>query len=197
MDGMQDIGREAGVPIQAASFGGLMGFHFNAKPVRNYTDALADDVPAFVRFFRGMLAEGVYLAPSAFEAGFMSLAHTDADIDQTLTAARKVLKKGERPGPREPRGRARIVGLSSPAARDPRSRFGITTLAGPCRWGRTTEGPRFCGGTDSGRVDLVAGSTGAQTNGGHPAQKAKVSELLREGRNADAEKLACVGRTRI
>jgi len=92
MGGLRDIGREAGVPIQAASFGGLMGFCFSATPVRNYTDALASDVQAFVRFFRGMLAEGVYLAPSAFEAGFMSLAHTDADIDQTLTAARKVLK---------------------------------------------------------------------------------------------------------
>jgi glutamate-1-semialdehyde 2,1-aminomutase len=91
MDGLKSIGREAGVPLQAESFGGLMGFHFNAKPVRNYTDALTDDVPAFIRFFRGMLAEGVYLAPSAFEAGFMSLAHSDADIDQTLTAARKVL----------------------------------------------------------------------------------------------------------
>ncbi len=93
MDGLKDIGREAGVPIQTASFGGLMGFFFNAKPVRNYTDALTSDVPGFVRFYRGMLAEGVYLAPSAFEALFMSLAHSDADLDHTLTAARKVLKK--------------------------------------------------------------------------------------------------------
>lgn len=92
MDGLKDIGRETGVPIRTASFGGLMGFFFSDKPVRNYTDALATDVQAFVRFFRGMLAEGVYLAPSAFEAAFMSLAHTDADLDQTLTAARKVLK---------------------------------------------------------------------------------------------------------
>ncbi len=92
MDGLKDIGREAGVPIQTASFGGMMGFFFSAKPVRNYADALASDVQAFVRFFWGMLAEGIYLAPSAFEAAFMSLAHTDADLDQTLTAARKVLK---------------------------------------------------------------------------------------------------------
>jgi len=94
MDGLKDLGREAGVPIQTASFGGLMGFFFSAKPVRNYTDALASDVQAFVRFYRGMLAEGVYLAPSAFEALFMSLAHTGADLDHTLTTARKVLKRG-------------------------------------------------------------------------------------------------------
>ena len=60
-----------------------MGFFFREAPVRNYTDALACDVEAFVRFFRGMLAGGVYLAPSAFEAAFMSSAHTDADIDHT------------------------------------------------------------------------------------------------------------------
>jgi glutamate-1-semialdehyde 2,1-aminomutase len=94
MDGLKDIGHEAGVPLQTASFGGLMGLFFSAQPVRNYTEALACDVQAFVRFFRGMLAEGVYLAPSAFEALFMSLAHTDADLDQTLSAARKVLKRG-------------------------------------------------------------------------------------------------------
>jgi glutamate-1-semialdehyde 2,1-aminomutase len=94
MDGLKEAGREAGVPIQTASFGGLMGFFFSDKPVRNYTDALATDVPAFVRFYRGMLNEGVYLAPSAFEALFMSLAHTEEDLDRTLTAARKVLKGG-------------------------------------------------------------------------------------------------------
>jgi glutamate-1-semialdehyde 2,1-aminomutase len=71
-----------------------MGFFFSEKPVRNYSDALACDVPAFVRFYRGMLSEGIYLAPSAFEALFMSLAHTESDLDRTLTAARKVLKSG-------------------------------------------------------------------------------------------------------
>jgi glutamate-1-semialdehyde 2,1-aminomutase len=59
--------------------------------VRNYTDALATDVTTFVKFFRGMLKEGVYLAPSAFEALFISTAHTDADVDRTIAAARKVL----------------------------------------------------------------------------------------------------------
>jgi glutamate-1-semialdehyde 2,1-aminomutase len=94
MNGLQDIAREAGVPLQTASFGGLMGLFFSEKPVRDYTDALASDVQAFVRFYRGMLGEGIYLAPSAFEALFMSLAHTDADLDQTLSAARKVLRRG-------------------------------------------------------------------------------------------------------
>jgi len=92
MGGLQEIGREAGVPIQTASFGGMMGFVFRDRPVRNYGDALASDVPAFVRFFRGMLGEGIYLAPSPFESLFLSLAHSDEDLEQTLAAARKVLK---------------------------------------------------------------------------------------------------------
>ena len=94
MDGLRDIGRETGIPIQTANFGGLMGFFFNENPVRNYEDALKSDVPRFIKFYRGMLAEGIYLAPSAFEALFMSMAHSDADLDKTLSAARKVLKGG-------------------------------------------------------------------------------------------------------
>jgi glutamate-1-semialdehyde 2,1-aminomutase len=92
MEGLSAAAAEAGVPMQTQFYGGMMGLFFSPRPVRNYTDALQTDVKLFTRFFRGMLAEGIYLAPSAFEALFMSTAHTDADLDKTVEAARKVLK---------------------------------------------------------------------------------------------------------
>ena len=61
---------------------------FNERPVRNYEDATASDTSRYAAFFRGMLERGVYFAPSQFEACFMSAAHTSAEIDQTLEAAR-------------------------------------------------------------------------------------------------------------
>jgi glutamate-1-semialdehyde 2,1-aminomutase len=69
----------------------MFGMFFTAGPVRNYEEAKAADLTKFSRFHRGMLERGVYLAPSQFEAGFTSLAHTDADIEATLAAAREVL----------------------------------------------------------------------------------------------------------
>jgi glutamate-1-semialdehyde 2,1-aminomutase len=62
----------------------------NDGPVRSFAQVAAADVERFKRFFHGMLDHGVYLAPSAFEAGFVSAAHSDADIDATIAAARKV-----------------------------------------------------------------------------------------------------------
>ncbi|MEG4093115.1 aspartate aminotransferase family protein, partial [Microcoleus sp. Pol12B4] len=59
--------------------------------VHNYEDAKKSDLTKFSRFHRGMLEHGIYLAPSQFEAGFTSLAHTDEDIDRTLAAAREVM----------------------------------------------------------------------------------------------------------
>ncbi|MEO0888539.1 MAG: aspartate aminotransferase family protein, partial [Cyanobacteria bacterium J06648_10] len=64
---------------------------FTGKDVHNYDDAKTSDLEKFSRFHRGMLEEGIYLAPSQFEAGFTSLAHTDEDIDQTIAAAKRVL----------------------------------------------------------------------------------------------------------
>jgi glutamate-1-semialdehyde 2,1-aminomutase len=69
----------------------MFGLFFTNGPVRNYEDAKKADVTKFARFHRGMLEQGVYLAPSQFEAGFTSLAHTEEDIDRTLSAAKKVL----------------------------------------------------------------------------------------------------------
>ena len=73
------------------SVSGMFGFFFCEGPVRNFEDAKKADTVKFGKFHRAMLEQGVYLAPSQFEAGFTSLAHTDADIDRTLEAARTVL----------------------------------------------------------------------------------------------------------
>lgn len=62
-------------------------------PVTSFEEALASDTAKFAKFHRGMLEEGVYLAPSQFEAGFTSLAHTDADIDATIEAAKRVFAR--------------------------------------------------------------------------------------------------------
>ena len=62
----------------------MWGFFFRAEPVRSFSDAKTSDIERFKRFFHAALARGVYLAPSAFEAAFMSDAHSDADIDETL-----------------------------------------------------------------------------------------------------------------
>ncbi len=80
-----------GIPLQTVHFGGMFGMFFAETPVRNYGDATASNTAHFGKFFRGMLAEGIYLAPSPFEAWFMSTAHSDADIDRTAAAADKVL----------------------------------------------------------------------------------------------------------
>ena len=90
-NGLADAAAAAGIPLAACSAGGMFGFVFSAdRPIARYAQVAAADVERFRRFFHGMLAEGVYFAPSAFEAGFVSGAHTDADIEQTLQAARRV-----------------------------------------------------------------------------------------------------------
>jgi glutamate-1-semialdehyde 2,1-aminomutase len=78
--------RRHNVPVQTAAIGSMFTVFFSAKPVRNFDDASACDVATFRRYFAAMLSAGIYLAPSQFEAGFLSVAHTDADIDETLRA---------------------------------------------------------------------------------------------------------------
>jgi glutamate-1-semialdehyde 2,1-aminomutase len=80
---------ENGVPLTTNHVGGMFGLFFTTEPVVNYAQAMACDIQRFKAFFHGMLAEGVYFAPSAFEAGFMSSAHTEEDIDATVTSARR------------------------------------------------------------------------------------------------------------
>jgi glutamate-1-semialdehyde 2,1-aminomutase len=76
------------VPLTANVVGGMFGIFFTDVPqVASYAQATACNVEQFQRFYHAMLRRGVYLAPSAFEAGFVSAAHSDADIDATLAAA--------------------------------------------------------------------------------------------------------------
>ena len=90
-DGMLQVAKETGHEAYGGSISAMFGFFFNPGPVHNYDDAKQSDGDKFGRFHRGMLEHGVYLAPSQFEAGFTSLAHTDELVDQTLAAAREVM----------------------------------------------------------------------------------------------------------
>jgi glutamate-1-semialdehyde 2,1-aminomutase len=90
--GMKDAAKAAGVPVQFNRCGSMFCGYFTSEPVHNVADAMKSDRERFKKYFQGMLAEGIYLAPSQFEAGFLSTAHTAADIEQTVTAAAKVMK---------------------------------------------------------------------------------------------------------
>lgn len=90
VEGLNSAAQDAGVPFQASSVGTMFGYFFTDQPVRNYDDAQAADAEKFVKFFSGMLERGVYLAPSAFESGFLSSAHSDEDIEATISAAKDV-----------------------------------------------------------------------------------------------------------
>ena len=91
VDGLAAAAADAGIPLATACQGGMFGAVFTgADTVRSYDDVAAADVDRFRAFFHGMLNEGVYLAPSAFEAGFVSAAHSDADLDATIAAAARV-----------------------------------------------------------------------------------------------------------
>ncbi len=96
VEGLEGIAREMGVEFTADSAGAMMGFYFHPGPVRNFTDAKKASAERFVRFFSAMLKAGVYLAPSPFEAGFVSLAHKKADLARTLEAARGAMKRAAR-----------------------------------------------------------------------------------------------------
>ena len=87
-DGFRDAARSAGVPVTVQSVGSMWTPFFSATPVRSWDDAAAVDREGYARFFRAMLARGVLLAPSPFESGFMSLAHDEAIVDETIAAAR-------------------------------------------------------------------------------------------------------------
>lgn len=93
-EGLREAASEAGIPLVVNHVGGMFGLFFTrAQSVTCYKDVLACDVERFKRFFHLMLEEGVYFAPSAFEAGFMSVAHSEEDINNTIDAARRVFAK--------------------------------------------------------------------------------------------------------
>jgi len=91
-DGMRDAARSAGVAMQFNTCGSMFCGYFTSEPVWNLADAMKSDREKFKKYFHGMLDAGVYLAPSQFEAGFISTAHTPADIEKTVQAAAQVLR---------------------------------------------------------------------------------------------------------
>lgn len=93
-EGLKAVAAKNGVPVCTAAVGGMFGLFFTeAESVNSFAEATACDLEAFKTFFHLMLEEGVYLAPSAYEAGFLSAAHTEADLDATIAAADRAFAK--------------------------------------------------------------------------------------------------------
>ena len=90
--GLRAAAKSAGVPVTFNRCGSMFCGYFTGEPVWNLADAMKSDRERFKKYFHGMLAEGVYFAPSQFEGGFLSTAHTEADIAHTVQAAARVLK---------------------------------------------------------------------------------------------------------
>ncbi len=90
--GLREAAKSAGVPVTFNRCGSMFCGYFTGEPVWNLADAMKADRERFKKYFHGMLAEGVYLAPSQFETGFLSTAHTEADIAHTVQAAARVMK---------------------------------------------------------------------------------------------------------
>jgi glutamate-1-semialdehyde 2,1-aminomutase len=95
-DGLAALASEAGVELTTAAVGGMFGFFFHPGPVVSFEDAKKSNAARFRAFFHAMLEGGVYLAPSAYEAGFVSLAHRARELDKTLEAARRAFRKAAR-----------------------------------------------------------------------------------------------------
>jgi glutamate-1-semialdehyde 2,1-aminomutase len=91
--GMRAVAKSAKIPVQFNSCGSMFCAYFTGEPVHNLADAMKSDRARFANFFHAMLAEGIYLAPSQFEAGFISSAHTAVDMEKTVKAAAKVFGK--------------------------------------------------------------------------------------------------------
>jgi glutamate-1-semialdehyde 2,1-aminomutase len=92
VEGIAAEARAARLPLTANSVCGMFSFFFNAGPVTNYREVMASDAARFRKFFHAMLAEGIYFAPSAFEAGFISAAHGETEIAATVEAAGRVFR---------------------------------------------------------------------------------------------------------
>jgi glutamate-1-semialdehyde 2,1-aminomutase len=91
--GLNEAAQNAGVPVTINRVGSIMSCFFTDKPIRNFTDVQSTNIKQFKKFFSEMLKQGVYLAPSAYEAEFISLAHTKQDIEKTIKAAQKAFHK--------------------------------------------------------------------------------------------------------
>lgn len=93
-NGLRTLAEDAGIPLAVTAIGGMFGFVFTDEdPISRFSQVAAANIDRFRSFFHGMLERSVYLAPSAFEAGFVSAAHGDEEIAQTLEAARAVFKR--------------------------------------------------------------------------------------------------------
>jgi len=90
--GLKKAAAQAGIPVQVDREGSMLGLYFTDRPVNNFDDAKTSDLDRFATYYKGMLDRGVYLAPSQFEVAFVSAAHTDEDIEATLSAAAEVFK---------------------------------------------------------------------------------------------------------
>ncbi len=93
--GLRESAKAAKIPVQFNRIGSMFCGYFTDTPVHNVADAMRSNRERFAKYFHGMLAEGIYLAPSQFEAGFLSTAHTAADIEKTVNAAAKVMTEME------------------------------------------------------------------------------------------------------
>ena len=91
--GLADAAREAGVPLQVNAVGSVLTPFFTDQPVRDFRSATSADTGQYARFFRAMLARGVYPPPSQFEAWFLSAAHKAGDVDRTIAAARQAMRE--------------------------------------------------------------------------------------------------------
>ena len=101
--GLAEVAREASVPLRVNAFGSMLTPFFTSSPVHDYESALTADTEAYATFFRGMLKRGVYPPPSQFEAWFLSTAHTDRLVEQTIVAARASMKTVKRRASSVPR----------------------------------------------------------------------------------------------
>ena len=90
--GLKSLAEEKGLPVYFTRVGSMFSVFFTDNPVKNYQDAKKSNLTMFTKYFQNMLNNGIYLAPSQFEAGFISSAHTQEDLDKTLNAARKSFK---------------------------------------------------------------------------------------------------------
>ena len=91
-NGLSEAASKAGIPVCFRRLGSMFCGYFTDQPVHNLADAMKSDRARFAKYFHGMLAEGIYLAPSQFEAGFISAAHTEEDIQRTVEAAARVMQ---------------------------------------------------------------------------------------------------------
>jgi glutamate-1-semialdehyde 2,1-aminomutase len=94
IEGLAAVAKDVGIPLATTQVGGMFGLFFSKEEnITNYQQATQCDIAAFKRFFHLMLEQGVYLAPSAYEAGFLSIAHSDDDLAYTIAAAKKAFEQ--------------------------------------------------------------------------------------------------------